>query len=451
MGWLWTIFVLTIAVLVIAYILFYTISNAVGRAKVESQLAIMRTEGIPLDKEAILPKIPEKIFGYRANSREPFELNASENGAHFYKAAFELIEVSSSYNDLCNIQDKHQTYDVAKWSTQNRDIAQLLFKGKNLEMILNLFQQGAEKPYAIYERDYRELNKTLLPELKSMRAVFRLISIKASLDGINGIPEVGYSLISDGFKTIKQFESDPFLISQLVNIACTTLNINTMNSMVSRYGISRQNAEHLLSELNKLDFKVNMIHGLDGEFLIGRNVFETFIKEYKLGEDALKSEYKFMITVWSFFYQDYTYFLTQYTKGRKLYSYPYWSVEKEMKEMNDELSNIPTKYWISNLTLPLLTNPRTKVANIESDIDAAKLTLALHIYKNQNGAFPDKLEQLAPAILKEIPVDPISGRPFEYHKTDGTFELSSVWLKEKREEEEDRKEQEKRSRNKNGK
>ena len=104
-----------------------------------------------------------------------------------------------------------------------------------------------------------------------------------------------------------------------------------------------------------------------------------------------------------------------------------------MNELSSETSNFSRRYFISNLTFPLLIAFRTKTANIESEIDAAKLMLALHIYKNQNGAFPDKLEQLAPVILKEIPVDPISGKPFEYHKTDGTFELSSVWLKEKRE------------------
>lgn len=55
-----TIFFLIVAGVVTVYVLFYTISNFIGRAKVEAQLAAMRAEGIPLDKEAILPKIPEK-------------------------------------------------------------------------------------------------------------------------------------------------------------------------------------------------------------------------------------------------------------------------------------------------------------------------------------------------------------------------------------------------------
>ncbi|MFA6478598.1 MAG: hypothetical protein WCV67_09795, partial [Victivallaceae bacterium] len=61
---------------------------------------------------------------------------------------------------------------------------------------------------------------------------------------------------------------------------------------------------------------------------------------------------------------------------------------------------------------------------------------------------PDSLEQLAPGILKAIPVDPVSGKPFEYRKTDGTFKLSGVWLKEKQEQDRKRQEQ---YRNKAGK
>ena len=80
-----------------------------------------------------------------------------------------------------------------------------------------------------------------------------------------------------------------------------------------------------------------------------------------------------------------------------------------------------------------MPNIRLKVARTESCIDAAKLTLALHIFKNKFGSFPNELKVLAPDILKEIPVAPISGRPFEYRKTDRSFELSSVWLKEKQE------------------
>jgi hypothetical protein len=404
--------VLAIIGMVLVYILFCTVSNMIGRSQVEIRLKEMREQGVPqLHRRGVAP-------------------NTSDNGAHFYKAVFELMEVSSSHKVLCDIQFKQQTCDIVLWPEQNRNTAQQLFKNKDLELILNLFHQGAEKPCAIYSHDYQGV-KTMLPELTSPRDMFRIISMKSSLDGLNGNSEAGFSLIRDGFMNVKQLESEPFIISQLVNMACASMNIDAMNMLISHCGISRQNAEQILAELNKIDFKVGMVHGIDGDIMMGRKTFEDFMRENELYCMKVLMMYNPLFPAGPFFYQDYSYYLTRQTGIRKLYSQPYWLESEELKKLS---SNIPYHYFISAILLqPSMINARTKVAQIESEIDAAKLTLALHIYKNQHGEFPEKLEELAPGILKEIPVDPISGKPFEYQKTDKTFTISSVWLKEKAE------------------
>jgi len=420
-----TVFVLVPVWPVTAYLIFYAASNAIGRAKVETQLAEMRAQGIPLDKESILPKMPEKD---------------SDNGAYFYKAAFGLMKVSSSCDTISKISGEYTFSNITEWSEQDRKIVRQMLATEDIKLILNLFRQGAAKPYAVYERQYQG-SGTLLPELNSQRELFRLIRIQSFCEGLDGKPESGYRLLCDGFKTINQFKSETFLIPQLVGIACTSINIIGMNELISRYGITEPSAQQLLVELEKLDFNQAMIHGLDGDIMIWRDdVFERFIRGEKvpcidkLVGYPLSTDIRNMISygseIWPFFYQDYAYYLERMNKIISLCKKPYWTVENEMKELKNE-----NKYLEYRLITKLLTNElvniRIKTANIESEINAAKLTLALHIYKNEHGAFPDRLEQLAPEILKEIPVDPISGKPFEYQKTDGKFTLSSVWLKEK--------------------
>ena len=425
-----TIFVLVIAGLVTAYVLFYTISNAVGRFHVEARLAEMRLQRIPLDRNSVFPKTPE---------------NASDNGVYFYKAAFELINASPSYKTLCAIQEKQQTSNIAEWPERAQNIASQLLKNKDIEQILSLFCQGAAKPYAVYEHDYFEEDINI-PEIAPQQSLFRLICMKSSLDGLNGNPEAGYNLILAGFSTIKQLESNSFIFSQLVYMGCVSRSIDAMNSLIFRYGISSQSAEQLLFELDKFDFKTRMSNATNTEIVIQREFFEKFIykryKLYDLDEVIIMGMPKLLIAIWPFFYQDYAYYLEQQVQVRTLYFGQYWLMEKELKELSD----ISCYYPISKMLLPYMPNVRLNVARTESCIDAAKLTLALHIFKNKFGSFPHELRVLAPDILKQIPVDPISGKPFEYHKTDGTFTLSSVWLKEKAGE--DKKEQEKRNRNK---
>ena len=446
-----TIFFLIVAGVVIAYVLFYTISNFIGRSHVEARLAEMRTQGIPLDRDSVLPKMPEKY---------------ADNGAFFYKAAFEIMNVTPScdtFNEIyCKYIDSRYAEATAEWSEQDRNTVRQIFVEENIKLIINLFRQGAAKPFAVYERQYQG-SDTLLPELNPQRGLFRLINAKSFYEGLGGNPDSGYRLLCDGFKAITQFKSEPFLLSQLVNIMCTTINIGGMNELTSRYGISDSSARQILAELGKLDFNQDMIHAIDADILMWRDdVFEKLIRGEKvhcldwLVGSSLSTDMRNMplwgFEIWPFFYQDYAYFLERMNKIRNLFKRPYWdcSVENEMEKIVSENNHWNYRFITKRLTKKLVQF-RTRTARIESEIDAAKLMLAIYIYKNRNNEFPDKLTQLAPAILKEIPVDPISGRPFEYHKTDGTFELSSVWLKEKREEEEDRKEQENRNRNKNGK
>lgn len=54
-----------------------------------------------------------------------------------------------------------------------------------------------------------------------------------------------------------------------------------------------------------------------------------------------------------------------------------------------------------------------------------KIGLALKIYKCEHGKYPASLQELVPAILPEIPVDPIDGKPFGYKVKDGNFKLTN--------------------------
>ncbi len=217
------------------------------------------------------------------------------------------------------------------------------------------------------------------------------------------------------------------------------LNIEAMNSLISRYGISSQTAGQLMSGLDKINFNAAIANSMGGELILNKDMFELIIAgKCKLPAGYINdNKLRWIIekySPWPFLYQDYACYLKLMLKIRQLYSQPYWFVKKQIKELENELSNVPSYYLLSKdmstISVPALC---LKISYIESEIDAAKLTLALHIYKNQHGEFPNRLEELAPEILKEIPVDPISGKPFEYSKTGNTFTISSVWLKEKAE------------------
>ena len=59
-------------------------------------------------------------------------------------------------------------------------------------------------------------------------------------------------------------------------------------------------------------------------------------------------------------------------------------------------------------------------------ISALKVTLALKVYKEKHGIYPETLKSLVPEILTDMPSDPFSGKEFGYKKSVDSFIIYSV-------------------------
>ncbi|HEX4139375.1 MAG TPA: hypothetical protein VHY09_03450 [Candidatus Methylacidiphilales bacterium] len=74
-----------------------------------------------------------------------------------------------------------------------------------------------------------------------------------------------------------------------------------------------------------------------------------------------------------------------------------------------------------------MTNALEKFAQRQVQLDEDRIVCALERYRLARGAYPDKLEALAPAYIDELPHDVMNGEPYRYRlNPDGTFLLYSV-------------------------
>jgi hypothetical protein len=72
-----------------------------------------------------------------------------------------------------------------------------------------------------------------------------------------------------------------------------------------------------------------------------------------------------------------------------------------------------------------------KEAMLEASLLAARTGLACKLFKSRTGAYPESLEALVPGILKEVPVDPFTGKPFVYRREREGFIVYSLGSNEK--------------------
>jgi hypothetical protein len=106
---------------------------------------------------------------------------------------------------------------------------------------------------------------------------------------------------------------------------------------------------------------------------------------------------------------------------------PYYLIAKNAVGHSSEKTQIdvmrhPLSMMISPSTNWMLTQQATYSANL----DSFKLALALKIYKQKHGYYPDKLASLSPEVISQLPFDPFTGKDYIYRKEGKGFILYSA-------------------------
>jgi hypothetical protein len=86
---------------------------------------------------------------------------------------------------------------------------------------------------------------------------------------------------------------------------------------------------------------------------------------------------------------------------------------------------------LSTLLLPAVKQATAAEESGKMRIDMAQLALALAQYRLVEGAYPERLDALSPALVKSIPSDVFSGQPLQYTSDGATYHLYSIGRNEK--------------------
>lgn len=134
--------------------------------------------------------------------------------------------------------------------------------------------------------------------------------------------------------------------------------------------------------------------------------------------------------IWKpFIKRDYCEYLRILSLFPKACAAPFYSRE-ELNRIEMDIRHIPFYCQLSRLLTPSLTTIFEHHAEFQTKLAISKVKLALVIYKGRHTAFPENLEQLKPDILREIPIDELTGTPLTYKKEGGKYVLFSAALNE---------------------
>ncbi len=94
--------------------------------------------------------------------------------------------------------------------------------------------------------------------------------------------------------------------------------------------------------------------------------------------------------------------------------------------MEQELEGLSFLYFMTKLGTPAMSKVYKICLRVRSGIDSMITGLAIEQYRLAEKKLPETLEDLVPAYLPEVYIDPFDGRPLKYRQDDPGYRVWSV-------------------------
>jgi hypothetical protein len=256
------------------------------------------------------------------------------------------------------------------------------------------------------------------------REVAHVLACDAKLAALEGDPDRGIGNARAGLVVARSIGDEPFLISQLVRIACTRVAAQSALQVLA-WGQPKQGLTKLQAELRaEADFPW-LIVGLRGERGVIDKIFEGLnsgtISLGQLGGDAPLNN-RPLQSIGLKLYQgllpgDHAKaleILTAYIQAAKLPPHEQLAALKAIPLPPRPPDDF--RYIVSALILPACSKVAEAGLRTRADLLTAAAAIACERYRMANNRWPDSLEEIPNSILPEIPVDPFTGGPIQYRK-----------------------------------
>ena len=302
------------------------------------------------------------------------------------------------------------------------------------------------------------------------RALMRAMATKACIEAEYGIQENALTACLTGFRLGRMLENEPTLIGQVVRVAMDGIAAWSLEDLFGKADGSKAVLQALVDEIGRERREATIWAGVRGEVGFvrswfdaqfrkkGEQVFEftqedrqrldelskglaavnadpDTIKKIEEAERKQKEELKAAYVasgckdVEAFFDAGELYYLQVVSKIAPLLQKPFWEVRDELARVESDVRAAPLRVaYVARMSGTAGSWARTALqeARMDAWLGAGELALADQLYRQEHGAYADKLEQLTPGILKELPLDPFTGKSFIYRREGKGFVVYSV-------------------------
>jgi hypothetical protein len=371
-----------------------------SKRNVERRLEALRVAGYPTTfaELAEYTELPEGV----------------ENAAGMYESAFASLVLPVDEANVPTLGTaKPPARGVPLSEAMARAVEQCLAANRQC---LALLHEAAGIEHCRYGYDYRQM----LAPAQDRRHAGQLLHVSAVYYANQGDTVAAVTAIEDGLRLSDSLRQEPALISYLVRIACLALTLNSLERSLSLATFTDAQLQELGDALTRsgqtLDFTRVLVTERCHMIEIWRNPSRVGPTGGSLPVRMLPG----MRQTWLIDTLDY---MEAYIEATQL---PPAERLKRFRRINNEVQQLSFLHALTKMAMPALTRVAELDLRARAHLELAQTALALERYRLAGGKVPQRLEELVPQYLKEVPSDPFDGNPIRYRRTDPGYCLYSV-------------------------
>ncbi len=406
-------------------------------AAVRIQLAGLRSEAGALALSVAPPRVPD-----------------ASNAALVYERAFEALErlhpsgpplteerireiAAGGARPAANpppVSERFETWMNGKGEAPAQDDPELLDTQQRLAPVLALVRRAAAMPECVFDHDYAQPRMDwLLPELANLRRVTRLLGFEARACALQGRMKEAIENLRTIRDVARHMRADsPLLIGWICASSVERVFVNTLEKVLASGTASRADISPLVAA-EPASYARSLLRALRMEEAFGLSAMAMLAEgddpsgtaEAALGIDRFGQT--LLLPLWRVFLlgDDVRSYRQVMVRCRDIGVKPYYESAADWKSLTDwavaRQSGILTR-----LLTPTLSSSAENGAITDARERLARVAIAAELHRAETGAWPAKLDDVAPARMWELPLDPFDGQPLRMRAVEGGLVLYSV-------------------------
>ena len=423
--WFW------VGIGITAFLLALAIHNAHHNpvAQLEREIDRLKQRGEPTRFHDLLPPV-----------------NPSQDGTPFYQLAIAELET---------IQKQHPESfwdNLYQFGTKPVNLADVEKALKVVQPALKTFRQALHYPHMrMIDLEVDNPAKILFPHFSKFR-VFALLLVKEALwRKRQGDEDGAVESCLTAMKLARRMGDEPTFIGFLVQARIFFVAVNALQRVLKDAEASPKVYRALLAELSAWDINRDLVRALQMERVFCLKFANWAMQKASLRDISwlsLHGEGVLVINPWltsknGFVARnmlellDYLERLLSYARKGAPYD---WAA---IKRLTDEwlrkvetsqrvLLEVPVKivwhpYAVAKLVAPIMyPGSFYKAAESYAFQRLGQVAVALRIYRQEHGRYPEDLRALVPLYLPQVPLDPFDGKELRYRRLGQGFKVWSV-------------------------